>query len=291
MRAIIEDNQWIWFDNITTAEEDILWEEFSVCNPNQYVANDQYGMWDGWYRKYNRAKKRIARPLLSMLREICTRHELPLVLKDRREPWPFEVAKQEDITPDFLPGITLDPHQIRAIQATCRAECGIIDIKTGGGKGECIAGTCKAIQCPTLILADQTIVIDQLKKRLELRDVAEEVGVFYAGKRPAGEMIVVGSIQSITPPTKKPPEPQRRDRESDTAYSRRYDKYLAQLQGLKTRRKNVAALRKHLRGSEMLIIDECDKASSASFKGVFRHLFKGRRRFGYSGTPLQRRSR
>lgn len=134
MRAILEDNQWVWFDNITNAEEEILWVEFSITKPGMYVDPSQRGTWDGIYRKYNRFKKRIARPLLSMLKGICKKHNLPLVIVDKREKWPYEKMKAEDITADFLPGITLDPHQIRGIQAACNIECGVADIPTGGGK-------------------------------------------------------------------------------------------------------------------------------------------------------------
>jgi len=134
MRATIEDNQWIWFDNITDAEEEILWVQFSVSHPGHYVDPAQRGNWDGIYRKYNRAKKRMARPLLSMLRGVCKEHGIPLVIRDTRLKWEYEKLKPEDIKPDFLPGILLDPHQVRGIQAACKVECGLVDVPTGGGK-------------------------------------------------------------------------------------------------------------------------------------------------------------
>jgi hypothetical protein len=141
MRAIIQCNKWIWFDNITTAEEDVLWQEFSVSKPNQYVDSSQLTMWDGVYRKYNRAQQRMARPLLSMLRGVCQKYELPLEILDSRQPWGFAVAKPEEINADFLPGITLDEHQITAIRRACKIECGIISVPTGGGKCICFEST------------------------------------------------------------------------------------------------------------------------------------------------------
>jgi len=289
MRAIIQDNKWIWFDNITAAEDEMLWVEFSVTDPNVYVDQEQLskgGLWDGVYRKYTRHKQRMARPFLSRLKQVCQKHNLPLSIKDTRPAWPYSVLKPEDIVPDFLPGITLDPHQIRAIQQACRVECGIVDIPTGGGKGEVICGICKAVRCPTVIIADQTVVIDQLKARLELRDIDEEIGLFYAGKRPSGEMIVVGSIQSLSAPTKKPEIPTRKTKETDVHLEKRQEEWDKRFQAWKTRIKNSKFLQQYIKSAEMLLVDECDKAVSDQYKQLFRHYFNGRRRYGFSGTPF-----
>ena len=287
MRAIIEDNRWIWFDNISDAEDEVLWIEFSVQNPGVYIDPNQRGNWDGIYRKYNRAKKRMARPLLSYLRSVCKKHDLPLVVVDNRPKWDYKPMRLEEITPDFLPGITLDPHQIRGIQAACRVECGLADVPTGGGKGEIIAGICKAISCPTVVIADQRIVVDQLKSRLELRDVADDIGMFYAGAKPNGELIVVGTIQSLTPPTKPPTIPERKEKDTDKIYTKKLEKWESTFKGYKTRRENSKKLQKYIKNAEMILIDECDKATSDPFKTLFRYWFRGRRRYGFSGTIYQ----
>jgi len=286
MRITLEDNQWLWFDNITDAEEDILWVEFSVSQPNAYVDPTQLGMWDGIYRKYNRAKKRMARPLFSMLRKVCGENDLPLVIRDNRPKSLYNPMDPDSITPDFLHGITLDPHQSRSIKQACRIECGIFDIPTGGGKGEIICGICKAIDCPTVIVADQTIVIDQLKERLELRQINDDIGLFYAGQRPSGQTIVVGSIQSLQPPTKPPEVPTQNQDEDGDKFLKRADRWDSKFKAYKTRRKNAKFLQQYVKNADMIIIDECDKATSDPYKRLFRHWFKGRRRFGFSGTPF-----
>lgn len=288
MRAIIRDNQWVWLENITNAEEDILWIEFSVAKPGIYIDPTQLNNWDGVYRKYNRAKKRIARPLLSMLRGICNKHDLPLAVVDEREKWPYKITKIEDITEDFLPGIKLDQHQIRAIKAACKIECGIADIPTGGGKGEIIAGICKAISCPTVVIADQRIVVEQLKSRLELRDVADEIGLFYAGQKPNGEEIIVGTIQSLSAPSSPPTIPERTKSDTNKTYSTKLARWESLLKGHKKRLANAKMLRKYIKNAEMILVDECDKASSEQFKSLFRNWFKGRRRYGFSGTPFDK---
>lgn len=286
MRAILECNQWIWFDNITNSEEDILWQEFSVSKPNAYIDPSQMSLWDGVYRKYNRAKRRMARPLLSMLRGVCTKRDLPLEIIDKRDPWHYSTVDPDTITKDFLPGISMDDHQIRAIKQACKIECGIIDVPTGGGKGEIICGFCKAIDCPTVIIADQRVVIDQLKARLELRDIDSDIGMFYGGKRPSGQTIVVGSIQSLQPPPNIPDVPDKQSGESDDNYAKRLKKWESSYRAYKTRKKNAAYLQGYVKRAELLIVDECDKATSEPFKKLFRHWFKGRRRYGFSGTPF-----
>jgi hypothetical protein len=166
MIATIADNQWVYLSHITDPEDSILWTEFSVSKPNAYVDPSVRGNWDGIYRKYNRLRKRIARPLLGMLIKVCKKHNLPLSIVDARDNWQYEVMRSEDITEDLLPNIKLEDYQVNAISKAIRSEVGIIDLPTGAGKGEIICGICKAISCPTLILADQRVVVDQLKKRL-----------------------------------------------------------------------------------------------------------------------------
>tara|TARA_R110000751_G_scaffold15863_1_gene50985 strand:- start:5586 stop:7178 length:1593 start_codon:yes stop_codon:yes gene_type:complete len=287
MRAIIKDNQWIYFDNITDPEENILWKEFSVVSPGRdYIDPSQLGMWDGVFRKYNRAKRRMARPLLSMLRGVCGKYDLPLEIIDERESSEYKPLKPDDVKPDFLPGITLDDHQVKAIQTACKVECGIVDVPTGGGKGEIIVGICKAIDCPTVIIADQKIVIDQLKARLELRNISDEIGLFYAGQRPNGETIVVGSIQSLTPPKVPPAPPDRREDESDKSWKKRLNRFDSSMQGYRTRRRNAKELQQYVKDAHMILVDECDRAASDPYKQLFRYWFSGRRRYGFSGTPF-----
>lgn len=287
MIAEIRDNRWIWISHITDAEEAVLWTEFSVSRDNVHIDPDQLGQWDGIYRKYNRAKRRLARPLLSLLRKVCQENNLPLSIKDSRPKSKIKPYNPEHIDEKFLPGITLDPHQLRWAKAVCRIECGIASVPTGGGKGEMIAATCKAVPCNTIIIADQKVVIDQLKERIELRDVAEEVGLFYAGRRPTGEAIVVGSIQSLCPPV-APDKPNRTKKDTDASWEKKLEKYESKVKAYKTRKKNAAYLQNYVKKADMIIVDECDKATSSVYKKLFRYWFKGRRRYGFSGTPMDK---
>ena len=286
MKAIIADNKYVYFDNITQHEDNVLWEEFSVSRPGTYVDPNQRGQWDGVYRKYNRARKRIARPLLALVIEVCKKHKLPLEIVDRRENWSCVVPTDGAVVPDLLPNITMEEYQIMATKAMLANECGIIALPTGGGKTEVACAICKLIDCPTVILADQTIVVEQMRARLLLRDIKEEIGMFYAGHRPSGQTLVVGSIQSLAPPKKAPTPPRYEQCEDDAEYNKKYAKYEAQLKAFETRKANAAELLEYIHNAEMLLVDECDKATSEGYKNLFRYHFAGRRRYGFSGTPM-----
>jgi superfamily II DNA or RNA helicase len=297
MRASITNNQFVYIDNISTTEEDVLFEQMSATSPNIYVDTTET-MWDGVYRKYNRAKQRIRRPLLQMLKDVCEKHDFPLQIEDTRPDWDYPITPRDEIRrEDFLPGITMDVHQWASAQKVARAhydnECGIISVPTGGGKGEIICAFCKIFNCPTVILADQTVVVSQLKERLEMRLLEEEIGMFFAGRRPNGETIVVGTVQSLSPPTKPPVKPIREELDkklkkpmTDAAWKKRLTKYEDSIRGFKTRRKNAKALLKYVKDAEMILVDECDKATSDPYKKIFKFHFKGRRRYGFSGTPF-----
>jgi superfamily II DNA or RNA helicase len=281
MRAIIVDNKWVYFDNVTVSEEEILWNEFSVSRPNAYIDPNQMSQWDGVFRKYNRAKKRVAFPFLGKVKKLAAKHGFPLDIDDQRN---LE-RKLFKIGHDHLPGIKLEQYQIEATEAALNAECGVINVPTGGGKGELVCAIVKALDCATVILADQTIVVDQLKARLELREVSDTVGMFYAGKRPNGETVVVGSIQSLTKVSKPPQPPSKAHCEDEDEYNRKVKQWERSYKGFKTRQKTAKSLLQYVENADCLIVDEADRAVSDPWKVLFRSHFKGSRRYGFSGTP------
>jgi superfamily II DNA or RNA helicase len=285
-------NQWIYLENITVWEEELLVERFSVENPNsRYIDNSAYQSWDGIYRKYSKKHKRLARPFLAELRLLCKNKNLLLSVKDERGPAEYQPIPAEEICDDFLPGITLKDFQVGAIRKVCTTECGVISITTGGGKSELMAAICKVMNCPTVIVAEQVVVIDQLRNRLSLRDVCDDPGLFYAGKMPTGELIIIGSIQSLVMPKKKPDKPTRdkyEDTKSSTAeqkFKQAIKRYKASLKGYKSRTKKARTLHKLIGKCEMILVDECDLAVGKTYQNLFRHWFKGRRRYGFTATP------
>ena len=59
-------------------------------------------------------------------------------------------------------------------------------------------------------------------------------------------------------------------------------------QAWQTRCKNADIYREIMKRCQLLIVDECDKASNKIYRKVFRFWFKGPRRFGCSATPFDK---
>jgi superfamily II DNA or RNA helicase len=150
----------------------------------------------------------------------------------------------------------------------------LLDDFTVAHNSEMIAGITKLMDCPTVVIAESIVVLEQLKERLELREVVEEAGLFCAGKRPNGQRVIVGSIQSLSSPSKPPQRTKK-----DTTES-----HLRKTKAFRTRYKNARMLRKLVAECDMLIIDEVDRSSASNYKNLFKFWFNGRRRFGFSGT-------
>jgi len=265
MLARIVSNRVIQLEHVDVYHEGILNDYFSARHPRIRFINVEEQSWDGYYRRYDANKQRLALPFLQDLSDLCDVKDIPLEIIDERPP-PKYVPNPDDVKDDLLHGITLEPHQIRAIRAACVNEIGLVSMSTGGGKTEVMAGIAKMYNCPTVILADKRIIIEQIKERLELRDVIDEVGLFYGGATPSGQLIVVGSIQSISSP---PASLRRKDPEV-----------------YKKRAKRAKQFQLIAKNADLLMVDEADKATSQQYKNLFRYHFGGRRRFGFSGTPF-----
>jgi len=282
MKIIIADNRWIYLDGITPDISDLLYEHFSAEDPNsKYIDSIQEQSWDGVYRKYNKREQKLSKAYLNEVIKFCGKYDLPVEIEDRRPPSKYPMYKPEDIKPDLLAGITLMDHQIEGMLACTKPEneIGIMFYITGAGKSELMCGIAKLLNCPTIIMAEETIVVDQLKRRLELRDVAKEVGVFYAGQSPTGQLICVGSLASLLAPPKLGG---RKEEETKEDYEKRIKAY-------KTRSKNHTIYRKLLGKCELLMVDEADKAASnKQYKKVIQKYTKSRYIYGFTGTlPME----
>lgn len=263
MRAIIVDNRWAYFDGITPEVETLLYNHFAVKHDRiRYI--DTNAGWDGWYRKYDLRKQRIARTFLVEVIELCAKHGIQVDVIDKR--LPSHKPKAELISREMLKGITLEDHQLRAVIASVQNEFGIFKFPTGAGKTEIMAAIVKAYDCPAVIIADVRVVIEQIFERLEARDVSDGVGLFYGGKTPSGQPVIVGSIQSLNSPPLE-------------LMKKKPDEYNIKL---KRSRLFQAIVSK----CDLLIVDEVDKASSSQYKPLINKYFTGRYRFGMSATPF-----
>jgi superfamily II DNA or RNA helicase len=269
MQAIIADNKWVYVDQIIGSIEPLLIDWFSAKHPRlRFIDTDQQG-WDGWYRKFDVRNSRLSLALLNELRRFAKEYKLPFEVDDRRK----ESRIEPHYYPTMFPNITLADYQMEALKVMHPKvnECGIISVPTGGGKTELMAAVTKAYGLPTVIIADQRVVIEQIKERLELRDVvnhSDGVGLFYGGSRPNGQTVVVGSIQSLTSP---PASLKRKD--------------LAQW---KKRNTNAKAFQQIVKASGLLLVDECDKSTDKRYRKLFMNYFVGRYKYGFSGTPFDK---
>lgn len=263
MLARVVDNDWVYLEHATLGAEPALVDHFSVRHPRAYFIDVGNRQWDGYFRYYDSKKQRLARPMLHELENICNEKNIPLEIHDERPV--VTVPDPNLVTPDFLPGITLEQYQIDAIKASTSEEVGIYYIQTGGGKTEVMAGVAKLFNTLTVIIAEQRVVIEQIKERLQLRDIFD-VGLFYGGEMPSGQKIVVGSIQSLTTP------PASYKLKNPAAYAKRLE--------------HARDFQKIVKQADLLMIDECDRATNANYRNLFRYFFNGRRKYGFSATPF-----
>lgn len=259
---------------------------------------------------------------------------------------------------------------------------------------ESAAGIVKLFRCPAVIVTEQTVVLHQLAKRLELRNAVydNDIGLFCSGLMPDNNLVIIGSIQALQTPKKPDYEKfdvrastldkefkklvendyeklkslmseeciltyrrsimistiikkknliDEKDASVDAAMKLQkltfkinhdgcldnennkgflgefydewvetksvvgndYDKLLEKallmfapfikdklfeiaMKGYATRMEKSEILQRLVGRCELLMIDECDKASSALYKPLFNKWFNGRYAYGFSGTPF-----
>ena len=327
MIAKIIDNHWIYLEQLTVDTEHLVISHFSVRDPKSYYLNTEAG-WDGWYRRYNQNKQRLALPFLKELQICCDKHNIPLDIHDLRS---APINPSPDlVTPDMLSGVTLEQYQIEAIRSTCSNEIGCVLSCTGSGKTEMMCAVTKLHNINTVIITEQIQVLTQIVERLQIRDaVKDEVGMFCHGHMPDGNQVIVGSIQSLLSPDK----PERKDfnltknqvlkkllkyitdenleemqhfmpmvlatklienPEGIQVLEGKYfeviksyfieQEYQRRIKWFKTRNIHANQIQDMVKLADMILVDEADLACTAQYNSLFKRIFNGRRRYGFSGT-------
>lgn len=277
MIARIVNNAWAYLEQVPPDFNDVIYKHFTVAHPRRRFLDTTMTGWDGQFHRYDATRGRLARPFVSEVQQLCVKYDVPIDVVDERDPInPPKFAVDADLLSTGLEPIVLEAHQIRAAQACMENECGIIGVPTGGGKTEIMAAVTRAYARTTVIICDQRVVIEQIKKRLELRDVSEigedgdKLGMFYGGATPDGQTVVVGSIQSLVSP------PQSLKVNKPEIYRKRL-----------ARARQFQAIVKQ---AELLMVDECDKCGgNKMYKRLFERYYSGRLKFGFSGTPFDKR--
>jgi len=269
MQIVISDNRWLYLDRLTQDVEDLIDAHFSAKDPNSiYIDSSMQQSWDGVYHRYNRNKQRLSKGYLNELRELCRINDIPIDVEDRRPPTKYPMFQDQDINKNLLPGITLDDHQVEGIRACLNNEIGCMKHHTASGKTEVMCAIVKLLKCPTVIIAEETIVIKQIKERLELRDVVSDVGMFYAGISPTDQMVCVGSLQSIMAP------PGKINSKMTEARKKAHN----------TRIKNAKKYKQLLSQCELVILDEADLAVNKVYRKLIMQYSTARYIYGFTGT-------
>jgi superfamily II DNA or RNA helicase len=269
VKLLIPDNAWVYLEGVSPQTEKAISEALSAEHPNsRYMNIIDAGQqsWDGVYRKYNSKQQKFPRTFLPDVEILLSKRKIPYVIEDLRPESNFEPPSIID--PGLLPGITLEDYQLRSIKAAMENEFGILKLPTGAGKTEVMCAIIKLFGRSAVVIADIRVVIEQIKERLDLRDVAGDdgVGLFYGGATPTGQKVIVGSIQSLSTP------PASLRRKKPAAY--------------KSRLKKARIFQEITKRTNLLLVDECDKAGSKPYRNLFRHHFKGRYKYGFSATPF-----
>jgi len=193
---------------------------------------------------------------------------------------------------------------------------------------EIICGIVKLYDCSCVIITEQTVVLNQIVNRLQIRKVAEKVDKFCHGFLPTGKKIMVGSLQSLFVAAK--PKKAKVTLTRHQVFSRllkmveredenltkvlpsalievmtrnpenimklkgtyyelahnyfRDQEYDKRLKWHSTRHGNADIIREAVSTCDMICVDEADLASTTQYSKLFRTVFNGRRRYGFSGT-------
>lgn len=286
MQVIIESNSKIKLENVSELEREIIIQGMSVEIPNNHSTGFGEQREKRYMCKINKSSLRTAITFLPRIYKICVDNNLPITIHDARLPIPPYKLSPDHVTPDMLDGVTLTDYQIRSIKQAIASDFGILSIPTGGGKTEVAAALTKLILGNVVILGDMQVVVSQITERLKLRGAADDIGMFFAGEMPNGQSVVVGSVQSLIPPKPLGIMPVIGQYESEAEFNKAYTKWESRRKALNTRAVRQKELEGYIKRAQALIIDEVDTSGNDMFRDVIHNMFKGRIRYGLSGTPF-----
>lgn len=161
----------------------------------------QRGFWDGKIHldTYDKEAGTLTFPrgmshrVIELLNELGEPHELEDI-RQNKLPRPDRSV----VTSDMLPGYTIRPYQRKAIKASLKAQTGIINIATGGGKTLIAAAITKAIGRRTLFLVHKKILLTQARERFAelLGTIEEHIGIIGGGQFKPKE-VTIGMVQTL----------------------------------------------------------------------------------------------
>ena len=216
MLIILTDNHTIQLSQVFPQQEELFVKHFSVRDPKAVYSRSSrpgQGGWDGVWRKYNKNSQTLKRPFLAEVIQLCKEHDFPYEIVDQRDKSKYPRPSVGSFDCSLIDGITLRDNQMDAlnsvlisgnIEKDLISEVGMMHHVTGSGKTEIAAGIIKLFRCPTVIITEQVVVLDQIMNRIVLRNVVHnnDIGLFTSGFTPDNNLVIIGSIQALQTPKK-----------------------------------------------------------------------------------------
>ncbi len=214
MQIVIVDNRTLQLSQLFEGQSEVINRHFSARDPNaRYSQAMKNHKWDGYVRKFNTYQQTLSKAFLGDLINFCNEQKIPYDIVDKRPKSKYPRPSVGSFDNSLIEGITLRPHQMRSLDSVCEvadyeknliSEYGIHKHKTGAGKTEMLCGVVKLFRCPTVIITEQVVVLDQIVERLKLRNVVHnnDIGMFCSGLTPTNNVVIVGSTASIQNPIK-----------------------------------------------------------------------------------------
>lgn len=191
--------------------------------------------------------------LLALVRKAASRDGKEIMLRDLRR------IPQHDDAADLA---WLYPYQREAIEAVVRHKTGLIDIPTGGGKGELVVALARAVPVRWLFVVHTTQLVEQTADRFDARNREHGIDVAPAGRFAAGKRLDSTSMVFAT-----------------------YQTLKALLE------REPLRMKAWLAGFVGVVADEAHTTAAQSFWKIMMSLKNAVYRVGLSGTPLQRGDR
>jgi len=207
MRIVIDDNQYIKFHNLLEVEEMALYKNFRVKDPKAFYSRAMRSKnWDGYYNFYKPSSGTLLKGYLQEVIKLCEERGFPYDVVDNRPKSKYPPPSPNSFDENLIDNVTAYQHQLRCWNSTCENniinEVGTHFHPTGSGKSLMMAGIIKLFRCPSLIITEHTIILNQLTSCLKLHDIVhhDDIGEFYSGKMPDNNLVCVGSVAAIQIP-------------------------------------------------------------------------------------------
>lgn len=180
-----------WEDN---QEQLALYNSLLYKIPNIQQIKKRTGNWrmSEYKSFYNRRKNVFLTGLLADVVSYLQKNNFQYELIDTR------TKPTQEFQPYKLKGITLYPHQEKAIESFLQHKRGVAKLPTGAGKTECAIALVKAINLPTLFLTHRVNLLYQTTQRFinRLPEYKDKIGII-GDSNFSPNFITIATVQTL----------------------------------------------------------------------------------------------